>query len=407
MWCRPFPLVFGLLAGCGTPVYRCDDPLPPHEAVPAGPFLRQVGTTLVGADGAPTTLNGVNLGGWLLWEAWIWGVPLQVWHLDRMSESWMQSRLVTLYGEDVAAELQARLRAEWVTDADLVAIAAAGFDTVRLPVNHRVLEDETGWALVDGIVAGADAAGLRVVIDLHGAPGGQSAFFVADPDPVTLWDDPDARAATVDLWGAIAARYADAPAVVAYDLLNEPDPPDDEALIALYVDLIAAVRAEDPDHLVMLEGSSFARDFTGFTERLDPNMAYQGHLYTSLDGKAEARVAGFAELATCHDVPVWLGEFGEDDPEYVGGLVSAVEAAGLAGWAFWPWKKVPNGGAPGLREIDPPADWITLLEDLTDTEQAPGRLTVDEARKAVDDFVAASAPERLTAGGMDAALGVE
>lgn len=393
------------LLGCGVPIYACEAPFAAHEPVPPTGFLRQDGTRLVDDDGDPVPLRGVNLGGWLLWEGWIWGSELKVWHLDHLAESWMRERLETLYGDDVAEELALRLRDEWVTATDLDAIAAEGFGVVRLPVNHRLFEEPAGWEVVDRVFADAEAAGLYVVLDLHSAPGGQSAFFVADPGEVLLWDDADARADTAALWGELAARYGDAPNLAAYDLLNEPDPPDGDTLVDVYRDLIAAVRAEDSRHVIMLEGSDFARDFRMFEERLDDNLTYQAHLYTKLDGKAVARVSGFADLQTCHDVPVWMGEFGEDEPEAVGELVGAADSA-LAGWAFWPWKKVPNGGSPGVREIDAPGDWVTLMDDLTSGADAKGHLTEDQARAALDGFLEASHPDRLVVvDAMEEALG--
>lgn len=384
-----------LLIACGPPVYTCTDPLPAHEPDTSNLRLHQEGTRLIGVDGAEIKLDSVNLGGWLLWESWIWGRPLDLLHLDRQSESHMLARLTELYGSDEAAKFRTRLDEDLITDADLAAIAALGFSTVRLPLNHTVVEDPARLAIVDALLDSAAVEGIQVVLDLHAAPGGQADLFTADPDATLLWDDPEAQAATVELWGVLAARYAGNPAVVGYDLLNEPLPPDEAVYLALLRDIIAAVRAQDPDTLLIVEGTAFSRDFRPFTERLDENMAYEAHLYTSMDGRAIDRVAGFAELQTCHDIPVWLGEFGEDQPEDVAALWEAADVAGLAGTAFWPWKKVPTGN-PGLGEIEPPEDWLTLLDDLTAAEGKPGHLERAVAESALQGFLEAAAPDVMT-----------
>ena len=51
---------------------------------------------------------------------------------------------------------------------------------------------------------------MYVVLDLHAAPGGQSGYFIADPQgKKRLWDDETYQQRTVALWKAIAARYHD------------------------------------------------------------------------------------------------------------------------------------------------------------------------------------------------------
>ncbi len=384
-----------LLVGCGPPVYTCTDPLPANQPNVSNPRVHEEGTQLIGPDGSEVKLDGVNLGGWLLWESWIWGRPLDLLHLDRQSESHMLGRLTELYGADEAATFRSRLDAELMTEADLAAIAALGFTTVRLPLNHTVVDDPARLATVDALLDAATANGLQVVLDLHAAPGGQADLFTADPDATLLWDDPKAQTATVEVWRTLAARYAANPAVVGYDLLNEPIPPDEAAYVALLADIIAAIRAEDPDTLMIVEGTAFARDFRPFTERLDENMAYEAHLYTSMDSRALDRVGGFAELQTCHDAPVWLGEFGEDQPTNVASLRDAADAAGLAGTSFWPWKKVPTSN-PGLGEITAPDDWLTLLDDLTAADGTSGKLDRSQADAALDGFLAAAVPDQLT-----------
>jgi len=389
------PLLSLLLLACGPPIYTCTDPLPRQVPDPSSPRLHQDGQRLVAPDGSEVHLDGVNLGGWLMWEAWIWGRTLQLTHLDRQSESHMLLRLTELYGAQAAATFQGRIDAELVTQADLAAIADLGMVAVRLPLNHTVVEDPARLVVVDRLLDAAEAEGLWVVLDLHAAPGGQANLFTADPDPVLLWDDTDAQDQTVADWRTLAARSADHPAVAGYDLLNEPQPPDDAVYLDLLGRIIAAVREEDPDTLIIVEGTSYARDFRPFTTRLDENMAYEAHLYTALDGAALQRPDGFSELARCHDTPVWLGEYGEDQPDQVGDLRQAIAGANLAGAAFWPWKKVLDGRYPGLEEIQAPADWDPLMEDLTAKTGKAGHLDWTQAQAALDGFLAAAEPQAL------------
>ena len=383
-----------LFIACGIPVYHCETPWSAHVAQDS-PFVHQDGTRIVDPAGASLPFDGVNLGGWLMWEAWIWGQKINLTHLPRQSETHLLARLTELYGAEEAQAFQHDIDTGFITEDDLAAIAALGFTVVRLPFNHTVVDDPDRLLVLDAILDAATTQGLGVVLDLHAAPGGQADLFTADPDDTLLWDDPAAQVETVALWRTLARRYALHPAVVGYDLLNEPDPPDPQDWLDLLAQLIPAVRVEDPDHMLIVEGSGLSRDFRDFTGRLDENLAWQAHIYPSLDTRAIRRIEGFAELQSCTATPVWIGEMGEDSASDVEKVRRGVEEAGLAGIAFWPWKKAPNGVNPGLAEIDAPADWDLLMEDLLAKEGKEGRLSLARAQAARADFLAAAATPRM------------
>lgn len=391
----PLLLLAPLLTACGIPIYECTDPLEPHHPPTDSTLLHQEGELLVDGAGEVVHLRGVNLGGWLLWEGALWGAQPASRHPERLAEGPMRARLRELYGEQAAAAFGQRIDQALVTAEDLDAIAALGLDSVRLPLNHTVVEDEARLQVVDELLLAAEAAGLWVFLDLGAAPGGQFDSARADPDATLLWEDADAQARTVATWAALARRYRDHPAIGGYGLLDEPMPDREQDYLDLLADVLAAVRANDPGHLVLIQGTAQALDFRPFTERLDENMAYEAHLSTAEDRRALRRVAGFAELATCHDAPVWVGELGEDDADRVEELRREIEDRHLAGWAFWPWKRVAAGDLRGLAEIDPTSDWRTLVEDLAAAPGTPGRLPWGQAEAALEGFLEAARPGSL------------
>ena len=62
-----------------------------------------------------------------------------------------------------------------------------------------------------------------VMLDLHGAPGGQStSWHQGLTDGGHLWTEERCIAKTERLWQALASYFADDPHVAVYDLLNEP-----------------------------------------------------------------------------------------------------------------------------------------------------------------------------------------
>src|SRR6202041_520119 len=112
----------------------------------------------------------------------------------------------------------------------------AGFNTVRVPLNWRLFVapgngsatrfEGPGWALLDRLVGWCRDAGLRVIVDLHAAPGGQTGVNHDDGPgfPLTFYVPRD-RALTIALWQKLAAHYRDETAILGYDLLNEPISP--------------------------------------------------------------------------------------------------------------------------------------------------------------------------------------
>jgi endoglucanase len=125
--------------------------------------------------------------------------------------------------------------AEWL---DLV--RDTGFDTVRLPVRWAAwCAPRPPYAIDPAFAAGVDAAvdaalgrGFTVVVDVH---------HYADVEGDRL----------VGLWSQLATRYADRPAALWLELLNEP-PLAVPQWNALLRRALAAVRAVDPGRTVVV-----------------------------------------------------------------------------------------------------------------------------------------------------------
>jgi endoglucanase len=358
-------------------------------------MIHAQGIDLVDGAGKPRRLRGVNLGGWLLWEGWIWGGGFR-------SETDLMARFAEVVGAEEANAFRRQVWDRFVTDDDFAKIAEAGFDSVRIPFNFRLLEDSSGadraegWAVLDRAIASARAHGLVVLLDLHAAPGGQSRYFMADPEGVPLWDDAAARARTVALWARIAGRYSRETAVAGYDLLNEPIPRTGDDLATLDRDIVAAIRRVDPDHLVIVEGANFAHDFRMFGCPLDANQAYSFHLYTWFGEDVRAPLAMWSRLPLTQAVPLWCGEFGENDAPKIARTVAAFGDPSFAihgGWAFWTWKKVVNH-YPALMEISPPPAWTELMAYVQQPRNTP-RPTPVRAKEGMAEFLDASSASML------------
>jgi glucan 1,3-beta-glucosidase len=170
---------------------------------------------------SPVRLRGVNLGGWLVLEKWM--TPSLFEGLEATDE--------TTWCAELGREAAARLRAHWnhfITREDFAWLASVGVNAVRLPIGHWVLGPpypyhskygaarhpfvDGGIDVVDRALEWASEFGLRVLLDLHAAPGCQNGFDNGGIKDVCEWHTREEYLAhSVDLLGRLAARYRAAP----------------------------------------------------------------------------------------------------------------------------------------------------------------------------------------------------
>ena len=111
-------------------------------------------------------------------------------------------------------------------------IKSAGFNTVRVPVWWGQFYpinniSNSGWRAdafteLDWLVNAAAAQGLYVIIDMHGAVGGQSTSDdTGQANQNAYWSNGNNQGNTAYMWWQIANHYNGNPTVAGYDLLNE------------------------------------------------------------------------------------------------------------------------------------------------------------------------------------------
>jgi endoglucanase len=328
-------------------------------------FVHAQGREIVGPDGAPLRLKGIGLGNWLLPEGYMF-----LFHKGATSPRQIQELFAELVGPDEARDFWAKFRDAWVTRDDIRFLKRVGFDSVRVPFNYRLLTPEDqpgtwlaeGFARLDDAVAWSRAEGLWVVLDLHGAPGGQTGRNIDDGwGHPWLFESEESQARTVAIWRKLAERYRDEPAVLGYDLLNEPLPNGYEALNPrlepLYRRLVAAIREVDPNHLIFLGGARWDTDFSVFGSPFDPNLAYTFHKYWNQTD--DASIQSFLQFRERHGVPIWLGESGENDESWIEACIRLMDRHGI-GWCFWPYKKMDS--TRGVVSVARPAYWDEVVD---------------------------------------------
>ena len=255
----------------------------PTGAISKGnPMVHAEGARLVDESGEPLWLRGVNVEGWLIWTGHGWGGEFT-------SEQEIRDHLDATAGPAEAQRFEQAVYANFLTEEDIEMMAELGFNAVRVLFNHEILEEderpfqykESGWKLLDELLSWGERHGVYVVPCLIAAPGGQSSWFLADPDKKLLWDDP--KRLNVAPWrsGAPSPSATTRRSIVAgFDLLNEPKTSKPEELVDLYKRIIGAIREVNPHHMIILEGTKSAMDFSMFEGPLDGNQMYSFHLPT-------------------------------------------------------------------------------------------------------------------------------
>lgn len=316
---------------------------------------------IVDAAGKPLLTRAINLGNWMVPEGYMWlfqGGP--------QSPTEIRALVWELLGPEGSAAFWQKYRENYVTRADIALIHRAGFNAIRVPLHYSLFEsdDAEGFQLLDRLIAWCRAENLYVVLDLHAAPGGQTGTNIDDSGGYPwLYQSPQEQQHLFAIWRRLATHYRDDPAVLGYDLLNEPIPHYpylaylNPSLEPLYKTLSAEIRKVDAHHILFLGGAQWDSNFSVFGKPFDANVAYTFHKYwTAPDESVLRQYIDFRERL---DVPIWMGESGENTDQWIAQFAQALEKNNI-GWAFWPYKKMEKSSA--VVSIIPPADWAKIVE---------------------------------------------
>ncbi|OII59762.1 endoglycoceramidase [Streptomyces sp. CC53] len=283
-----------------------------------------------------------------------------------------RGRVLTLRGwnvEDKANRGDAALSA--ITERHFRDLRAHGFNTARLLVFWDDLEPRRGHyseaylRKITRLLDWAHRHGIRVVIDAHqdvfgpafghrGIPAWATRTdglpFTPRPDDwfseyfepavqrafTHLYDDEDLRRAQAAMWRVLADRFGRHPAVLGYDLINEPMGElregedlaaaarriEAEKLTPMYHRLAAAVRSVDRESWLFVEPTPIVGEGvpTALGRIEDPKVVYAPHFYnTAMEAGAdydpdagwiEAYEAAVVAYPKQYEVPVVVGEWG-------------------------------------------------------------------------------------------------
>ncbi|XP_030541487.1 glucan 1,3-beta-glucosidase-like [Rhodamnia argentea] len=267
------------------------------------------------------------------------------------------------------------MREHWSTfivEDDLKFVAENGLDAVRIPVGWWIASDPNpplpyvggSLAFLDSAFSWAEKYGLKVIIDLHAAPGSQNGWeHSSSRDGFQEWGHTDDTIQqTLHVIEFLTSRYTESPSLYAVDLLNEPlgETLPLETVAKYYRAGHTAVRKHSPTAYVIMSrvlGPSGPELLLPVASGLDRTVVDMhcyllfrtkfGTVQENLDYVYEHRVAQLDRVATSDGPLTFVGEWvvewtvnGATKEEYQKFAAAQLEVYGRAtfGWAYWTLK---------------------------------------------------------------------
>ncbi|KAG7386055.1 hypothetical protein PHYPSEUDO_000723 [Phytophthora pseudosyringae] len=331
--------------------------------------------------------RGVNLGGWLVAEHWM-TAEAAVWQgiEDRFANAGEYTAITKASSPDnTRAKLDGH-HASFISEDDIAQIAAAGLNTVRVPLGFWILgydhhdpSHQNEWeAYTRGTLVYLDQLirhwakehNVAVLVSLHAAKGSQNGADHSSPASPghPFWSQyPENVANTIEVARFLADRYLHDEAFLGIGLLNEPNGSTDEkVLYQYYQDAYRAVRAtgsgcvlsvmpmlqkQNPDEMV---GFMEAPEFTNVWVEWHPYFIW-GYEHTPDDElvsvavkqQYKARVAKWNARPTHNRL--FIGEWSlataskmrRSNPDLFYTFAREqlqVHDAADGGWTLWTWK---------------------------------------------------------------------
>lgn len=216
-----------------------------------------------------------------------------------------------------------------------------------------------------GVLASADEQGLSVVLSTKSLPGARFRPQNDGIDDRRLWSEEYFLERSAEFWRRLAIAFKGHPAVVAYDLLDEPHPERRDGILSpemtgawhreiagTAVDLnrfnerlVKAIRAVDAETPILVESGFYAsaRAFEFLKPLADSKVLYSFH---SLPDDTERDFAAVSAWQKLHGIPSsrivvgespvknaalfrqkgwhWMGSDGERPPRHTGGETAEV-----------------------------------------------------------------------------------
>ncbi|OCL25991.1 hypothetical protein U472_08160 [Orenia metallireducens] len=346
-------------------------------------FIQVSGEDLV-YQGEKIRLRGFGLGTWMNMEHFMTGLP--------GNDQQKRAAFAEVYDQDKAEELFDKYLSNFITEDDFIFLKELGINLLRLSFSYRHFEDDQrpgeykqgAFKHLDRVLSLCKKYNIYAILDLHTAPGGQNPDFHSDNNLGVsyFWQNASLRKRVVNLWRFIADYYKDNRYIAGYDLLNEPVfVPDAKVFNDFFDQVIGAIREVDNNHILFLEGDSWAQDFSKFELPKDKQIAYSFHFYPQYSlteaypapvkvKEIKADLEGLINrLREKFQRPLWCGEtgtvFSKYEIAYAKNLVKVtldILEENNVSWTLWSYK---DAQAMGLVYPKDETLWMGLVKSCS------------------------------------------
>jgi glucan 1,3-beta-glucosidase len=330
--------------------------------------------------------RGVNLGGWLVAENWM-AKDADFWKgvsADDASAG-EYTAITKAKSPDTVRSNLANHHATFITETEIEAIAAAGLNTVRVPVGYWITgfdnndpSSKAEWtAFTKGTLKYLDLLiknwakkhNIAVLISIHAAKGSQNGADHSSPSSKgkAYWSDYQENVQnTVTMATFLADRYKDEAAFLGIGLLNEPNgSTKEDVLYQYYEDAYKAIRGSGNDCVLSVAPLLYKQnpdtmvDF--MTAPAYKNVWVEWHPYFvwGYEQTSESDLINVAVKTNFQgDVTKWnartnhnrlfigewsfatSGKFGNNQEQYYEFIAAQVNVMNQAegGYTFWSWR---------------------------------------------------------------------
>ena len=364
-------------------------------------YLHADGRYIFDGNGEEVILRGIGTGNWMIQEGYMMksSGPAN-------TQYEFEQKLIELIGAEKTDSFYNAWLSCHFTRTDVDSMKAWGFNSVRVAMHYKwftpPIEDEPvagqitwldkGFIMIDSLLDWCGDNEMYLILDMHGAPGGQgknASISDYDPSKPSLWESQANMDKLIALWKTLAARYSDESWMGGYDLINETNWDFENSgnqngcnctqntpLRELFEDMIDAVRLVDQNHIIYLEGNCWANNYEGLSSlaSYDDNLVFSFHKYWNYNDQES--VQRIIDKRNNLDVPIWLGESGENSNTWFTNAIKLCEENKI-GWSWWPVKK---NGINNILMVKANQDYLDLIKYWKGNASQP---TEEEAFHAV------------------------
>jgi len=239
-------------------------------------------------------------------------------------------------------------------------------NAIRVPFHYLEIlnedltlrSEEEAFTYLDWFISNAAEHELYIILDLHGAPGGQNGYehSGSNSEQPLLWDNEEYRAATVSLWEFIARHYLETRPdlgqwIATYDILNEPTYRAGSVTTRecwdVFDRIYRAIRATGDRHVITMEA---CWDFSRLPDPADygwENVQYEYHWYNwwsnLLPYDLFYMYQDVFNITRDYEVPVLIGEFTLFEDKGMWARELAMFDDRNYSWTIWNYKTTVTG----------------------------------------------------------------